>query len=180
VTSFSGYRITAQAIQLCRKVASLPAAGAYVGEPVVEESTGATYEWSGSAWTPKGQAAPGVIAPRRVVGVTIDGQGSPPTVGVIGYAVVPFNGIIDQWHVTADTAGSCVVDVWKAASAIPTVANTIAGTEKPTLTAAQLASDTTLTTWTTAVSSGDVFGFKLDSVTTCTRITVEVRISESA
>lgn len=58
MTSFSGYRITAQGIQLCRKVVTLPASGAYVGEPVVEESTGDTYEWSGAAWTAKGKAAP--------------------------------------------------------------------------------------------------------------------------
>lgn len=58
MTSFSGYRITAQAIQLCRKVVTLPAAGRYVAEVVVEESTGDTYEWSGSSWTPKGKAAP--------------------------------------------------------------------------------------------------------------------------
>ena len=58
MTSFSGYRITAQAIQLCRKVVSLPASGAYVGEPVVVESTGRVYEWTGSSWSDKGQAAP--------------------------------------------------------------------------------------------------------------------------
>lgn len=124
--------------------------------------------------------AVGGITPRRVVGAVFDGNGSPPTVGSIGYVVVPFNGTIDQWHIVANASGSAVVDVWKAAGAIPTDANRIAGTEKPTLSAAQLASDTSLSTWsTTAVSAGDVFGFELESVTTCTRLTVEVRISES-
>lgn len=125
-------------------------------------------------------SVPGLVTPRRVVGVTFDGNGSTPTVGSIGYAVVPFNGTIDQWHIVADASGSAVVDVWKAAGAIPTDANRIAGTEKPTLAAAQLGSDTSLTTWsTTAVTAGDVFGFELESVTTCTRITVEVRVTES-
>jgi hypothetical protein len=114
-----------------------------------------------------------------VVGVTFDGQGSTPTVGSKGYLVCPYNGTIDQWHIVADASGSTVVDVWKAAGSIPTVANTIAGAEKPTLSAQQLASDTALGTWTTAVTAGDVFGFNLDSVSTCTRVTVEVRISES-
>mgnify|MGYP003419501048 CR=1 FL=1 len=120
------------------------------------------------------------VTPRRVVGVTFDGQGSTPTVGSVGYAVVPFSGTIDQWHVVANASGSAVVDVWKAASTIPINADSIAGTEKPTLSAAQIASDTALSSWTTAVTAGDVFGFELESVATCTRLTVEVRISESA
>lgn len=126
-------------------------------------------------------AAPGGVTPRRVVGVTFDGNGSPPTAGSVGYAVVPFNGTIDQWHIVSDASGSAVVDVWKAAGAIPTDANRIAGTEKPTLAAAQIGSDTALSTWTTtAVTAGDVFGFELESAATLTRVTVEVRISESA
>ena len=125
-------------------------------------------------------ASAGGITPRRVVGVTFDGNGSPPTVGSVGYVVVPFNGTIDQWHIVANASGSTGVDVWKAAGVVPTDANRIAGTEKPTLSAAQLSSDTSLSTWSTlAVAAGDVFGFELESVTTCTRVTVEVRISET-
>ena len=116
---------------------------------------------------------------KRTVGITFDGAGAVPTVGTIGYLVCQFSGTINRWDIVSDASGSAVVDVWKTPSAIPTVANTIAGTEKPTLAGAQLNSDTALSTWTTAVTAGDVFGFKLDSVTTCTRITVEVRIAES-
>ena len=128
-------------------------------------------------------AAPGAGTPyslRRVVGCTFDGSGSTPTVGSIGYVVCPFAGTIDQWHIVGNASGSAVVDVWKVAGAIPVDANRIAGTEKPTLTAAQLASDTSLTTWaTTTVTAGDVFGFELESVTTCTRVTVEIIITET-
>ena len=118
-------------------------------------------------------------AAKRSVGMVFDGGGSPPTVGSVGYVVAQFSGTIDQWAIVADASGSAVVDVWKAAGAIPTIANTIAGSEKPTLSTQQLNSDTSLSTWTTAVSAGDVFGFKIDSVTTCTRLTVEVRVQES-
>jgi hypothetical protein len=113
----------------------------------------------------------------KTVGVVFDGGGSPPTAGSVGYLVCQTTGTIDQWSIVADTSGSAVVDVWKAAGAIPTDANRIAGTEKLTLSAQQLASDTSLSTWTTAVTAGDVFGFELESVSTCTRLTCEVRLT---
>lgn len=120
------------------------------------------------------------ITPVKTVGVTFDGGGSAPTAGTVGYIVAPFGGTISRWDVVADQSGSAVVDVWKAAGAIPTDANRIAGTEKPTLAAAQLGNDTSLTTWSTlTVTAGDVLGFELESVTTCTRVTVEVSINQS-
>lgn len=118
-------------------------------------------------------------AAKRTIGMVFDGGGSPPTIASVGYIVAQFSGTIDQWSVVSDVSGSAVIDVWKAAGAIPTIANTIAGSEKPTLSSQQLNSDTSLTTWTTTVTAGDVFGFSIDSVTTCTRLTVEVRIQES-
>jgi hypothetical protein len=113
------------------------------------------------------------------IGGTFDGGGAVPAVSSLFFFVAQFSGIIDRWDIVADAVGSAVVDVWKAAGAIPTVANTIAGAEKPTLSAAQLASDTTLiTSWGAGrtVSVGDVFGFNLDSVATVTRVTVELRV----
>lgn len=129
---------------------------------------------------PPGPPGAGGSASYRTACATFDGNGSPPTAGTVGYLVVPFAGTIDRWDVVADQVGSATIDVWKAAGAIPTDANRIAGTEKPTLSAAQLASDTSLTTWTTlAVAVGDVFGFELETCSTCTRVTVEVRILET-
>lgn len=133
-----------------------------------------TYEYTSTGWVKLGNTATSFT-----LGMVFDGGGSPPTVGSVGYLVCQRAGIIDQWSVVADVAGSAVVDVWKATGVIPTVADTIAGSEKPTLTAQQLNSDTALTTWTTSVAVGDVLGFSIDSVTTCTRLTVEVRIQES-
>jgi len=121
------------------------------------------------------------VPQRRTIGVTFDGGGSTPTAGSVGLIVAQMNGTIDRWDIVADASGSAVVDVWKRAGAIPTDAHRIAGTERPTLSAAQLSSDTSLTTWSTlAVSIGDVFGFELESVSTCTRVTVSVRILETA
>lgn len=107
---------------------------------------------------------------------TVGSGGSVPATGVAGYLVVPFSGTIDRWDIVADASGSIVLDVWKRAGAIPTVTHTIAGSEKPTLSSAQIGSDTNLTTWTTSVAAGDVFGINIDSVSTIKQATLTIRI----
>ena len=120
-----------------------------------------------------------VVLPSSVVGsfgITIDGGGSVITTGVKGYVPVPYGMTITGLTILADQSGSIVVDVWKDtyANYPPTVADTIAGTEKPTLSSAIKNQDLTLTTWTTTVTSGDIIGFNVDSVTTVTRVTLLV------
>lgn len=112
----------------------------------------------------------------RTIGMCFDGGGSPPTVGSVGYIVAQFTGTIIGWSIVGDASGSAVVDVWKAAGSIPVNANAIAGSEKLTLSAQQLASDNALTTWSTTVLAGDVLAFEIESVSTCTRLTCELSI----
>lgn len=117
-----------------------------------------------------------------VIGITIDGGGSAITTGVKGYIEAPFSGTITGWTITADQSGSCVVDVWKDtyANYPPTVADTIAGSEKPTLSSAIKNQDLSLSSWTTSVTKGDVLGFNVDSAATVTRVTVSLRITKSS
>jgi hypothetical protein len=116
---------------------------------------------------------------RGSFGVTVDGAGSTITTGNKGYAIIPYDGTITGWSVIADQSGSCVIDVWKTSSGnIPTVLNTITGTEKPTLSSQQINSDLTLTSWTTNVSVGDVIGFNVDSVSTITRVNLTIYITK--
>lgn len=112
-------------------------------------------------------------------GCSVNGGGFAPLTGIIGYTVIPYNGTITGWSIVSDVVGSCVIDVWKAAGVVPTVANTIAGTEKPTLSSQQLNSDNALTTWTTAVTAGDVIGFYLDSASTLTNVNLIITILKS-
>ena len=112
-------------------------------------------------------------------GCSVNGGGFAPLTGIIGYTVIPYDGTITGWSIVSDVVGSCVIDVWKAAGVVPTVANTIAGTEKPTLSSQQLNSDNTLTTWTTAVTAGDVIGFNLDSASTLTSVNLIITILKS-
>jgi hypothetical protein len=108
------------------------------------------------------------------IGITIDGGGSAITTGVKGYIVVPNARTITGWYVVGAPSGSIVVDVWKANGSIPTVANTIAGSEKPTLSSSQYNSDLSLSTWTTALVANDVIGFNVDSATTITKATIVI------
>ena len=100
------------------------------------------------------------------------------TTGYKGSVPIPFACTITGWVVTANIAGSIVIDVWKDtyANAPPTVADTIAGTEKPTLSSAQKNQDNSLTTWTTAVAAGDHLGFNIDSVTIIEQVTLQLTI----
>ena len=113
-------------------------------------------------------------------GITIDGAGSVITTGVKGYLTIPYAGTITGWQIIANATGSCVVDVWKTASgAVPTVANTITGTEKPTLTSQQINTDLALTSWTTTVAQNDVVAFNVDSATTVSRVNLSIFITKS-
>lgn len=117
--------------------------------------------------------------PTRVFGVVIDGNGAVPATGVKGYWRAPYAGTIVKVTILADVSGSAVVDVWRDtyANYPPTVLDTITASAKPTLSSAIKNEDSTLTGWSTSVTLGDVFGFNLDSVTTCTRITVEIEVT---
>jgi len=108
------------------------------------------------------------------IGITIDGGGSAITTGVKGYIVVPNSRTITGWYVVGAPSGSIVVDVWRANASIPTVANTIAGSEKPTLSSSQYNSDLSLSTWTTALVANDVIVFNVDSATTITKATIVI------
>lgn len=113
-------------------------------------------------------------------GLTIDGGGSVITTGNKGYLVIPYAGTITGWQIISDVNGSCVIDVWKESSGnVPTVANTIVGTEKPTLSSQQINSDLTLTTWTNTVNQNDIFAFNVDSASTVTRVNLTIFITKS-
>jgi hypothetical protein len=118
------------------------------------------------------------LVPNKTVVMVIDGGGSAITTGVKGYLPIPYTGIIKSWKLLADQAGSIVIDVWKDTyeNYPPTVADTIAGSEKPTLSAATKNEDTALTTWNTNIRSGDILGFNVDSASTVTKVTLTLTI----
>lgn len=113
------------------------------------------------------------------IGTTIDGSGGTITVGQKGYVQVPYACTINSWRIIANASGSIVIDIWKAASpTIPTVANTITGSAKPTLSSQQTAASSTLTGWTTSVAANDIIGFNVDSATTVTWVILQIFVTK--
>lgn len=106
----------------------------------------------------------------------LDGGGSPITTGAKVWTRIPFDMTIQGWDITADQSGSIVIDVWKDtfANFPPTDADSIAGTELPTLSSAQKNQDTNLTSWTTTVNEGDYIRINVDSASTVTFVTLDI------
>lgn len=124
------------------------------------------------------QAQP-ASARQFVAGITIDGGGAVPGTGSKGYIQVPFAGTIQSWTLLADQSGSAQITVKKSTYAgFPTTSSIVASAQ-PKLTSAQKNTDSTLTGWTTTVAAGDALEFNLDSVTTCTRLTLTLVIQRT-
>ncbi len=113
-------------------------------------------------------------------GITIDGGGNVITTGTKGYVTIPYDCTITGWDIFADQTGSCVIDLWKDtySNFAPTIADTITGTEKPTLSSQQKNRDTSLTTWTTNISAGDIIAFNVDSASTVQRVNVIIKVNK--
>lgn len=116
-----------------------------------------------------------------VISFIIDGGGSVITTGVKGDLEIPFACTINKATLLADQSGSIVVDIWKDtyANYPPTVADTITASAKPTISSATKSQDSTLTGWTTSVSAGDTLRFNVDSITTCTRVLVSLKVTKN-
>ena len=137
---------------------------------------------TGPSGTPGSQGPTGPIgATTSIFGISIDGAGTVITPGVKGYLTIPYNGTITGWDIFSDQSGSCVIDLWKDtyANFPPTVADTITGSEKPTLSSQQRNQDNNLTTWNTSVSVGDIIAFNVDSATTVTRVNVHIKVTRN-
>ncbi len=126
------------------------------------------------------QGITGGGSPLGSFGITVDGNGGVISTGVKGYLTIPYNATITGWDIFGDQSGSCVIDIWKDSygNFPPTVADTITGTEKPTLSSQQKNQDNNLTTWTTGLSAGDVLAFNVSSATTVTRVNLHVKVTK--
>jgi len=109
-------------------------------------------------------------------GLSLDGQSGIISTGQKGYTIIPYNMTITGWNIVASPSGSCQFDVWKIASgsALPTVSNTITGSQKPILSNGYIATSTSVSGWTTTVTTGDIIGYNVDSASGITKVTLSI------
>jgi hypothetical protein len=108
----------------------------------------------------------------------IDGGGSEITTGLKDYIEVPYDCTITGWTILGNETGSIVVDVWKDSFANfpPLLADSIAGTEKPTITGDVKGQNLSLSDFDTSLLKGDILAFNVDSVTDIKKVTISFRI----
>lgn len=109
----------------------------------------------------------------------IDGGGVAIVAGqVVDLPDLPAAATVVGWTITSDASTTSVVDILRSTYAnFPGSLASIGGTDKPTLTAAQKAQDTTLTGWgSTALAQGDCLRASVSSNNNAKRITVTLRI----
>jgi hypothetical protein len=113
------------------------------------------------------------------IAFVIGGGVSTITTGVKGDITIPFACTITEWTILADQSGSIQIDIWKDSYANypPTVADTITASAKPLISAATKGQSSTLTGWTTSIDAGDTLRFNVDSVSTCTRVTLSLKVA---
>lgn len=114
----------------------------------------------------------------------IDGGGVTITPGVKGNFVSKFNFSISEWTLTADQSSSIVIDIWKSpystyTATVPSSANSITGSGKPTITASAKNTATTGNWSNTIVSAGDVLRFNVDSVSSAANVTLTLTTSRT-
>lgn len=141
----------------------------------------ANYGTAGQALVSAGNAAPAWTDQFLSITFLISGGGSTVATGIAGDLTVPFNCTITEWTLLADQTGSVVIDIWKDtyANYPPTVADTITGSAKPTISAGVKGQSSTLTGWTTTISAGDTLRFNVDSAAAITRVTLSLKVKRT-
>lgn len=126
----------------------------------------------------------GIIAD---ISFIIDGGGSAITTGVKGDLEIDFACTVNSATLLADQAGAIVVDIFKctyaqydAGATHPVSGDKITSATPPTITASNTKSqDTTLSSWITSISAGDILRFNVNSAATITRVTLILKVTRS-
>lgn len=118
---------------------------------------------------------------RSAIVAAFSGGDAAITVGLAGSVRVPFDGVITSSVLTAAQTGSIQIDIWKDTSANfpPTNADSITAARPPQISSGQFDDYSALTGWTTAVSTGDILFFNVDSVTDIVSVTLTLSITKN-
>lgn len=125
----------------------------------------------------------GPTGPTQLMGIEwiLDGFNATLAAGSVTYLEVPCNCTIQQGTIIANTAGSCVIDIRKAAyvnvntPSIPGASESICGGAPLTITSSNKMQDATLPGWTTALNAGDIVAAYVLSCSGITQVTVSLK-----
>ncbi|MBA7589122.1 hypothetical protein ES708_31197 [subsurface metagenome] len=111
----------------------------------------------------------------------IDGGGAVITTGVKGALEIPFACTINRWTLLGDQSGSIQVNIWKQAydDYPPEAGQKITGDLPPKIEGAFMGQSATLTGWTVAITAGDCLMFNVDSITSCERVTLSLKVTKT-
>jgi len=101
--------------------------------------------------------------------------------GVVANVVIPYNCIIKEIELLADTTGSVSVDIWKDtyANYPPTIDDSILPETHPAIENDVKYQDTTLEEWNTSISAGDILTFYIESVADIRQLTIYLKLEKT-
>lgn len=99
--------------------------------------------------------------------------------GSKGFLQLPYAGVIASYTILSSTSGTIQVDLKKSTySGFPSTSS-ITGGNYIALSSTQKNTDSTLTSWTTSFSAGDIMEFSVVAASTLTRINIIVKVTKS-
>jgi hypothetical protein len=99
----------------------------------------------------------------RTINYVVDATPNVIGTGVKGQVTIDVTGTIESWTLVSDVVGNLVINVKKTTYANYPSFNSIAGTEKPTLSSQSKNKDDGLSTWNTLLIAGDILRFEVES-----------------
>ena len=117
------------------------------------------------------------IGGKSEIAFIVDGGGSDITVGIKGDIEVPFNCKINKSTMLANATGMAQVDIWKDTytNYPPTVANTISS-PKLIFTDQMKYQDSSLASWTTDLTAGDILRYNIESLASINRLGIYLEV----
>lgn len=114
----------------------------------------------------------------RNICIYIDNQDDAITTGIKAKICIDYACTIQSVTLHGSPSGSIVIDIWKVNyNNLPaSVANTITASAKPTISSGIKYQDITLSGWTKSISAGDWLYFNVDSCTTMTNCSIDLKV----
>jgi hypothetical protein len=114
----------------------------------------------------------------RNICIYIDNQDDVIETGIKAKICIDYACTIQSVTLHGSPSGSIIIDIWKVgyASLPASVGNTITASAKPTISSGIKYQDSILTGWTKSISPGDWLYFNVDSCTTMTNCSVDLKV----